>query len=225
MPKNDFIFVDESGDPGYQIDPDSGDLVGSEHYVAATLHVCDDSIRFINEHVAAFRYLARMSRELKLPPGQPIFDSLMEPIGALARTGHNIWASVIYLDKRRYTGSYLKPGGRRPANAVQFRNYIIRRLLEFHFKHYPLASNQYDLVLDRIEMTKEQNENLQNYLAGNYNIPTPTNITHASSIYVESLQIVHHIASGYKDVVSGAQPPRGLSFVNQRNITTYQYFE
>lgn len=225
MPKNDFIFVDESGDPGYEIHPESGKLLGSEYYVAATLHVCDDSIRFIHEHVAAFRYLTRLSKELKIPPGQPNFDSLMEPIGTLAREGHNIWASVVYLDKRTYTGSYLKPGGRHPTNAVQFRNYIIRRLLEFHFKHYPLASKQYDLVLDRIEMTKEQNENLQSYLAGNYNIPTPTNITHASSIYVESLQIVQHIASGYKGVVSGAEPPPGLSFVNERDITTHQYFE
>ena len=87
---------------------------------------------------------------------------------------------------------------------------MLRCLLEHHFQKYPLRSHHYDLVLDRVEMTKEETENLQNYLAGNYNIPTPTNITHASSIYVEGLQIVHHIANGCKNVVTGSEPPDGL---------------
>ena len=69
-------------------------------------------------------------------------------------------------------------------------------------------------------MTREQTENLRSYLAGNYNIPTPTNITHASSTYVEALQIVHHIAAGFKDVALGGVSPKVFSFVNVRDITT-----
>ncbi|MCH8825783.1 MAG: DUF3800 domain-containing protein [Chloroflexi bacterium] len=223
MPKHDYIFVDESGDPGYRVDDSSGRLLSSGYYVAAALHLCDDSFPDLNAHVAAFRYYSRMSRELKLPPEKEEFGRLLDPIRMMAEGGKNIWSSAVYLDKYRYNGRYLKPGGIRPQNPIRFRNHILRCLLEHHFQKYPLRSHHYDLVLDRVEITKEETENLQNYLAGNYNIPTPTNITHASSIYVEGLQIVHHIANGYKNVVTGSEPPDALKFVSARDVTTNQY--
>ena len=86
-----------------------------------------------------------------------------------------------------------------------------------------LKTNQYDLVLDRIEMTREETDNLQIYIAGNYNIPTPTNITHASSICVDGLQVVHHIANSFKDLISGEELPDEVAFVNARDITTDQF--
>ena len=223
MPKYDFIFVDESGDAGYSIDPDSGKLLSTPYYVAAALHICDDAFVDINKHVAAFRYLSGLTKELKLPPERDEYTRLLEPIRMMSEGGKNVWASVIYVDKHKYTGRYLKPGGERPQDSVRFRNYMIRCLLEHHFESYSLQSKQYDLVLDRIDMTRRQVENLQLYLAGNYNIQTPTHITHASSIYVEGLQLVHHIANGYKDVVKGGDIPDLLSFVNGRDITVGQY--
>ena len=75
-------------------------------------------------------------------------------------------------------------------------------------------------MLDRIPLTKLQAENLQNYLSGNYNIPT--HITHASSIYVEGLQVVHHIASGFKNVVSDDPVREVVGFVSYRDLTTDQ---
>ena len=77
-------------------------------------------------------------------------------------------------------------------------------------------------MLDRIDMTWEQTINLEKYLTRNRNIPTPAHITHASSIYVEGLQVVHHIANSYIGVVGGASPPRELSFVNPRDMTINQ---
>ena len=179
--------------------------------------------RHLNRHVAAFRYYSGLNRELKIPSGKEEFTRLLGPIKALSTGGRNIWASVVYVDKVGYTGSYLKPGGSRAPNPVWFRNYMVRRLLEHHFQRYPLQSNQYDLVLDRIDMSREATENLREYIAGNWKIPTPAHITHASSIYVEGLQVVHHIANGYKDVVSGGLVPAELSFVNPRDLTTNQY--
>jgi hypothetical protein len=174
MPKHDFIFVDESGDPGYATDPKTGELTSSEYYASAALHVCDDSISHINAHIASFRYYTGMNRELKLPPEKEVFNKLLEPIQMLAQSDKNIWASAVYLDKRKYTGRYLKAGGDRPQNPVHFRNSILRYLLEHHFQRCPLQSKQYDLVLDRVEMTRNEIENLRKYLASNYNIPTPT---------------------------------------------------
>ncbi len=222
--KHDFLFVDESGDPGYATDPVSGALLSTQHYVTAVLHVCDNSFNHINRHIAAFRYLTSMGRELKVPPEKEVFGRLIDPIRSLADdSSQNICASVVYLNKAKYTGRYLKPGGKRPADPVRFRNYMLRCLLEFHFLNFQLQSQHYDLVLDRIEMSKAEADNLQRYLAGNRNIPTPTHVTHAASIYVEALQIVDHIASGYKNVVSGTPPPQALSFVRARDITFDQF--
>ncbi len=223
MARHDYIFVDESGDAAFTLDPVSGELLSSGYYVAAALHLCDDAFRDLNRHVAAFRYYSGLNRELKIPAQKEEFSRLLDPIRALSEGGRNIWASVVYVDKLRYNGSYLKPGGKRPASPVRFRNYMLRRLLEHHFQSYPLQSAQYDLVLDRVELTEGETANLKQYISGNRNIPTPTHITHASSIYVEGLQVVHHIANGYKDVVDGDRVPAELSFVNPRDLTTHQY--
>ena len=222
MPRHDYIFVDESGDPAYTVDPESGRLLSTSFYIAAALHSCDDSIRDLNKHMAAFRYYSGLSRELKIPPEREEYTRLIDPIRALAEGGENIWASVVYVDKLRYNGSYLKPDVGRPPDPLRFRNYMLRRLLEHHFQRYQLQSNQYDLVLDRIDLSREQSEDLWQYISGNRNIPTPAYITHAASIYVEGLQAVHHIANGYSGVVDGGSVPRELSFVNARDISTDQ---
>ncbi len=223
MPRHDYIFVDESGDPGFTLDKETGLLLSSAYYVAAALHVCDDAFRELNRHVAAFRYLSGLNGELKIPAGRDEFTRLLDPIRALAEGGSNVWGSVVYVNKRNYTGSYLKPGGSRPANPVRFRNYMLRRLLEHHFARQPLQSEHYDLILDRIDSNRREKENLWRYIANNRHIPTPTNMTHASSIYVEGLQIVHHLANGFRDVVGGSRTASELAFVNARDLTFNQY--
>ena len=45
MPRHDYIFVDESGRLGGTLDPESGDLLSSNFYVAAALHLSDDAFR------------------------------------------------------------------------------------------------------------------------------------------------------------------------------------
>ena len=221
MPNYDFLFVDESGDPGYQLDPISGDLVSSPYYTTAVLHVCDNSIPLLTRHIANFRFYRGWYNNLKIPVGAPEFSGFVGPVRAMAEEGGNIWASVVYLDKARYTGSYLKPGGKRPSNPIRFRNYVLRRLLEFHFQHYPLLSKQYDLILDRFEMTAGARENLLQYLAGNWFLPTPKHITHAASAYVDGLQFVHHIANGFAGAAVGGSAPNELSFVAARDLTNH----
>ena len=219
MPKHDYLFVDESGDPGYAIDPESGRLLSTLYYTAAVLHIVDDAFRDINRHIAGFRFYTGLNKELKIPPKAKGFHPLVEPIGVLSEMGVGIFASAVYLDKRRYTGRYLKPNDERQQAPVRFRNFVLRRLLEHHFMTYSLQSSRYDLVLDRIDMPDYDREGLENYLAGNLTIPRPNYITHASSIYVEALQIVHHLANGFKGAGMGGSIPEELSFVNAIDIT------
>ena len=222
MAKNDFIFVDESGDTGYKLDPETGELLSSPYYALAALHVTDESIRWINRHVAAFRFYTGFDRELKLPAEREVFNRLLGPIGEMTFGGHDIFASIVRLDKMEYTGPYLKAGGQRPQSARYFRNRVLRCLLESHFQSYGLVSGRYELIVDRVDMKLADIENLRAYLRNNYNFPTPNFITHASSIYVEGLQVVHHIANGFKNVVSGDEIPGVLSFVKDRDITLEQ---
>ena len=222
MAKYDYLFVDESGDPGFALDGDSGVLLSSPYYSLAAFHVTDESYSSITGHIPERRHMAGHSRELKIPVGKPDFERLLEPIQTAADGGALTWASVVYLDKRQYTGSYLKNDGSRPQTSVYFRNFILRCLLEFHFARRPLVSQNWDLVLDRVQLSDTQQSELREYLAGNRRIPTPTNITHASSIYVDGLQIVHHIANGFGDVAEGHELPAPLQFAAGIDVTYYQ---
>ena len=221
MANYDYLFVDESDDAGFALD-DAGALLSSPYYSLAALHVTDESYSGISGHMAAFRYMAGHSRELKIPVGKPDFARLLEPIQTAADGGAMTWASAVYLDKRQYTGSYLKDDGSRPQNSVYFRNFILRCLLEFHFGRRPLVSQNWDLVLDRVQLSDTQQNELRLYLAGNRQIRTPTNITHASSIYVDGLQIVHHSANGFGDVAEGRELPAPLQFAAAIDITHHQ---
>ena len=111
MAKYDYIFVDESGDPGYATHPETGALLSSPFFAMAALHVTDDSYSHIIRHLAAFR-----------------------------------------------------------------------------------------------------NRNLR--------IPAPINVTHASSLYVEALQVVDHIANAYGTEELGGTGHDSLRFVRALDITT-----
>ena len=65
MLRYDPLFVDESGDPGYK--EVSGALVSSKHYTAAVLHLCEDSMQKVTEHMVSFRFYRGWFRELKIP--------------------------------------------------------------------------------------------------------------------------------------------------------------
>ena len=163
MAKNDFIFVDESGDTGYKLDPDTGELLSSPYFALVALHVTDESIRLINRHIAAFRFYTGFDRELKLPSEKDIFNRLVIPINDLTAR-RDVFASVVYLDKMEYAGPYLKAGGQRPQSARYFRNRVLRCLLESHFQSYELVSGRYELILDRVDMKLADIENLRGYI-------------------------------------------------------------
>ena len=188
----------------------------------AAFHVTDDSYSKVIGHLAAFRYLRGLSRELKIPVGKPDFQRLMEPIQTTVDSDTSVTALVVYLDKVRYTGPYLNPSGSRGSDAHAFRNFVLRCLLEHHLTKFDLSSSHWDLVLDRVEMSVRQQMDLRSYLSGNQRIPNSVDITHASSIYVDGLQVVHHITNGFADILGGEQVSPFLKFVSSLDITLEQ---
>ena len=134
-------------------------------------------------------------------------------------TTQTVSASVIYLKKEDYGGPYLHPNGPRGQNARRFWNFALRRLLEWHFDANPLVSDRYDLVLDRIEMSRSQQAEIEGYLSRNLRIPAPINVTLASSLYVEALQVVHHIANAYGTEILSGTTHDSLRVVRALDIT------
>lgn len=217
----DYLFVDETGDPG------DGSGGSSDYYGMSLLHITDDVFDRVLEHLTNLRYHRGLTRELRLKPvkrkgGVWEFGKLLDGIKALA-SQEAVFASSVYLVKDQYTGPYLKDSSPRGKNPIWFRNFVLRHLLEFHFAECKPRTQQIDLVIDRFELSRDGRINLEEYIQNNYNLPPIKHITHAASLYVEVLQAVHHLSTVLKVLATGEAPPdllELLSFVRLKDITS-----
>ncbi len=193
-----FVFVDETGDPGKQ---------GSEFFGVALLQVHSDNYKTIGNLLATYQLLSGMFAEVKeLPQKYIVGLNLVRSIASFAEVGL-IEASGLYIDKNRYGGRYLTwsdPEYDIPKKDWPYylRNYLLRHLLEFHFAQNLASDDEVDLILDRILLTEEQRVNTLSYLNSHtpiplrqpFTIPHVKHLTIADSKYIGSLQIVHLLA-------------------------------
>ncbi|MBM3149661.1 MAG: hypothetical protein FJ013_06475 [Chloroflexi bacterium] len=209
----EYLFIDESGDPGHPS--------GSKYYAEVALQISGDHFSCLVHHSVAWRYIRRLTSEMKRLPRGHEMKPFLEPLSELQQTGA-IKCSCVYLTKDNYTGPYLKSDSPRGVNPVLFRNFVHRQLLEFHFSRYTQKYQNIELVFDRFEMTGEAIANLASYLRGNLRLPNLKHITHADSLYVDALQIVSQLVTVVKDVVleqSDAAQLKLIEFIPMRDIT------
>jgi hypothetical protein len=188
MAKRDFIFIDESGEPGQEI----------KYYILGLLHITDVSLKNINTHLGAFRYFGCIKREListRLNKLQK--EQLLNILKISINNNDFIKASAIYVNKDNYQGPYLKSD----FNPNYFRNLMIRKLLEFHFSENKPQSKEIELIIDRFYSLEEQEQKMRNYLrTDKYNLlPNFLHIIQADSRYVELLQIADWISGSVKE--------------------------
>ncbi len=193
-----YLFVDESGDPG-NIAPDGSN---SKLYAELALQVSRDKMGRFCEHITNWRYIRGIFKEVKTLPGGKDLARFLGPIVRLQQEGL-IKCSCVYLDKRCYTGPYLKATPYRDANPLRFRNFIHRQLFEFHFSCYPPSNDDIEIVFDRFEMSKDTIENLDSYLRNNRNLPNFKYITHADSVYCEALQLTGQLVNAVQNLKLG----------------------
>jgi len=142
----EFIFIDESGDPG-----DPAILGASPLYLLVATHMDEMTYRDFTAHVAAFRYFHGVNREfkawgglLKMPPTIQ-WRTLMEYLSDRTVAG-DITTTATWMDKATYKanrGPYLAPG-----QSTLFRHFQIRLLLERHRARRAWGPDV-DIVLDR----------------------------------------------------------------------------
>lgn len=214
-----YLFIDESGDPGDIAVNGSN----SKHYAELALQVSSSELIRFCEHMTNWRYVKGVFREFKELPGGKDLHRFLSPIIELHQEGI-IKCSCVYLDKRTYTGPYLKTTSQRKANPLRFRNFVHRKLLEFHFSLYPLDTSNMEIIFDRFEMSKDALDNLEDYLRNNWNLPEFKYITHADSVYCETLQLTGQLVNAIKDLKLGGADPRleqMLKFLPIKDITRY----
>lgn len=219
MNENLYLFIDESGDPGYAIEEGAS----SQHYAELALQLNDDGLEDCLAHITSWKYVLGKYREPKsLPTGKERkLSRYLAPFVEASDRG-NLCCSCVYLLKSDYTGPYLKPSSPSGPNPIWFRNFIHRKLLEFHFGLFLPQGKRIELIFDRYRMSSEAISNLEQYLKDNWNLPIFEYICHVNSVYTEAIQVASQLVNAIKDIAIGTATndmKELLSFIKLIDIT------
>ncbi|MEF3692138.1 MAG: DUF3800 domain-containing protein [Candidatus Moraniibacteriota bacterium] len=191
-PKRDFIFLDESGDPGNFTD----------YYITGLIHVTDLSLKKLNIHLGALRYFGGVRNELKSTSlNQLQKEHLLDVLKISMHDGNFVKASAVFVNKKNYKGNYLEDNELYKKDPIKFRHFVLRRLLEFHFSKEKAQSREIELVVDRFHSDESKEQQLRNYLRDIRitTLPEFIHIIQADSRYVEMLQIADWISGSVKE--------------------------
>ena len=219
MEENTYLFIDESGDPGYKIE----DEASSRYYLELALQINSDiSLRDIIAHIITWKYTWGILRETKSLPKDKDGVRYFAPILELHYQG-KLNCSCVYLLKESYNGPYLKPEMLIEQNPLYFRNFIHKELLKHHFAQFPISEEaRIHLIFDDYTMEFEDIRNAEDYLQNNWDIPNFWRILHANSISNIALQVASQLVGAVKDIALGTitdEREQLLSFIALKDIT------
>lgn len=203
-----FVFVDDTGDPGSQLSKGA-----SAYFGMALLSVKDNDYEAVRFLLSQVYWLCGTAKSIVLGQHYIRALNLLRGLQELAKNGI-VFASGLYINKEKYGGRYLAwsdievPQSEWP---YYLRNYLLRHLLEFHFGEVNKTTEPVDLALDRILLNESQRKNTFNYLNSKtavplkqpFAIPTIAHLTIADSEYVSGLQIAHVLADILKEHAAG----------------------
>lgn len=203
-----FVFVDETGDPGGKLS--SGSTV---YFGMALLSVKSEDYEALRRLLSQVHWLCGTATTISLKQSAIRALNLLRGLKELERNGI-ISASGLYIDKEDYGGRYTKWSDTEsePSEWTYYlRNYLLRHLLEFHFAAIGNLTDPVDLVLDRTILTESQRRNTLEYLNSKTAIPLrePFKIPHiefltiADSEYVGGLEIAHVLADILREYIKG----------------------
>lgn len=184
-PKRDYVFIDESGDPGKPSEQDS-----TNYYMVHALHLTDLSMRGMFEHLNRLRYFQGKNKEIKNIYNDPTIRKILIDIFNWADDEDDVFATSVYIDKDSYEGPYLHESSPRGCNPRYFRSFMIRRALERHFYTNEKRSSELEIVIDRFISSREREDDLISYLKENLNLPNILHVVQVDSRYSDPIQLV-----------------------------------
>jgi len=214
---SNFIFVDESGDPGkpYEMNS-SGDKIptgASLFYILSA--VCLDSPKLfslenqIMEAKNKYHYRGEIKAQ-NIP--LKLYKEILNIINEL-----EIKIYYRLIDKTKYKGVFAVDGKKNLHNV--FDEYNLAKLVSFAIKM--CGFDKAEIVIDRADrrLLDGKFDNFNNYLMKKINTKTITRgefITHVNSEYVNAMQMSDLISGALKDFVSGKN--KGLKTVINRRF-------
>lgn len=216
-----FLFIDETGDPGR---PDTAD--SSAFYQLNVVTTSRSDLPKIVEHVSRFRYFLDAGKELERYRRQRgKLCELLQVASGLPQTRLH----AFYLLKASYLGPYLRGTGRGKYdwNPTKFRNFVIRKSLERvfadllprHWNDLYAKGLEIELVFDRFLPTEMEEQNLKQYLRGNYRLPPFLHIVQVDSEYSDMVQLADLLGRLVKQEVIDSTSHCGLRFVSVYDLT------
>jgi len=207
-----FVFVDETGDPGSDISKGA-----SLYFGMALLSVKDKDYKAGRLLLSQIHWLRGTATSIELRRTYNKSLDLMRGLKELANHGV-ISASGLYINKEDYGGRYLTWSDFDVSPnewPYYLRNYLLRHLLEFHFAVSDTASEPVDLILDRVTLTESQRRETLDYLNSRpaiqlrekFKIPPIEFLTLADSEYVGGLEIAHVLADILNETTKGNITP------------------
>ena len=191
-----FLFIDETGDPGHPSQRDA-----SRYYQLNITVSHRNSLKYINKHLAAFRYFKDSGKELKRHTRDAkVLGEVYRDVSA--KDGVLFFSFI--LNKEDYIGPYLHKIGKETHkyNPKKFRNFVIRRSFEYVFEELVSVDTEkhdIEVVFDRYLESEEDEKNLKDYLRGNYRLPHFEKIVQVDSEYSEAVQISDYMGRYVKE--------------------------
>lgn len=208
--RRDFIFIDETGDPGKK---------GTPYYICTLFHVTDAAIMHLYSAVCTYRFMLDHYHEMH---GHNLSLHRSRKLNKiLSKSKKYFNCSVVMVSKESYKGPYLDRYESK-RNPVLFRKFIYRQVLNFHFsKHKPLTKHL-EIVLDRSNLSQSDFNNLRGYIYKYGNCPNLEIITEVDSKYVELLQLADVLGRQFVGKISGDPTETegfDYNFINYKDIT------
>lgn len=216
-----FIFIDESGDVWSHTDTSS-----SRHYQLNVVIATREMLGKMALQFSRFRYFTDAEKEIdKYLRGEKTRKIITDIFSILA---HNAWVQffAFRVEKSRYIWPYYEP-----LDSKKLRNFIIRVALEKVYENarfstwsiswpYSLRdAESVEVVIDRFVDNYLDEQNLQNYLKGNYNLQKILHVVQIDSEYSEHMQCADVLGKIIKKHLENGGDSDDLNFVRFFDIS------
>jgi len=201
---SNFVFVDESGDPGkpFEVDKQGNKIPtgASLFYILSAICLDSKNLFLMENRMMEIKNKYKFKSELKstiIP--LTLYEDLLNIINEL-----NIKAYYRLVDKTKYKGKFAVDGNKKLHNV--FDEYNLVKLVNFAVKKCNFMNAE--IVIDRAErrLLDGKFDNLDKYLIKRINTKTLKRIgyvTHVDSEYVNVMQMSDLISGAIKDYFTG----------------------